>query len=87
MVSRFASLEVRFGRERLRLYATELLPLAQERRELALAAYGSGRGGLRAALDAVAAEIDTRMARIELQAAIANAWAFLHLLHDTEEQP
>lgn len=72
------------GRERLKNYATELLPLARERSRAAIASYGAGRGDLRLAIDSLTQEINTQLEYVQLEGAVANAWAFLHFLHDSE---
>lgn len=74
----------RRGRERLQNYATELLPLARDRSRAAIASYGAGRGDLRLATDALIQEINTQLDYVQLEASVANAWAFLHFLHDSE---
>src|SRR5258705_8406908 len=71
--------EWRHGRERLRHYATELLPLASERARAAVASYGAGRGDLRSAIDALTDEIDTQIDYVQLQGSVARVWTFLHL--------
>ncbi len=58
----------------------ELLPLAVQRREAALAAYRGGTGALAAVLDARRAELDAELALITQQQAIAKAWAFLNFV-------
>ncbi len=55
----------------------ELLPLAVQRREAALAAYRGGTGPLAAVLDARRAELDAELALINQDQAVAKAWAFL----------
>ena len=55
----------------------ELIPLAAQRREAALAAYRGGTGTLAAVLDARRGELAARLALIERQAAGARAWAWL----------
>jgi outer membrane protein, heavy metal efflux system len=77
----------RLGRERLNHYAQELLPLAHDRSRAALASYGSGSGDLRSVTDALTEEINTQLESIQLQGAVARAWVFLHLLHDSGTQP
>jgi outer membrane protein TolC len=58
----------------------ELLPLAVQRREAALAAYRGGTGPLAAVLDARRAELDAELARINQEQAVAKAWAFLNFV-------
>lgn len=65
--------------------ATELLPLAGQRREAALAAYRGGTGPLSAVLDARRALLDAELATIVQQQAAAKAWVWLvFLVPDTE---
>jgi outer membrane protein TolC len=71
------------GRERLKRQASELIPLAHDRTQAAVASYASGRGDLRSAIDALTAEIDTQLNYVQLQGSVAKAWTFLHLLHDS----
>ena len=73
----------RRGRERLKNYESELLPLARERSRAAIASYGAGRGDLRAALQALTEEINTQLEYVQLEGSVANAWAVLYYLHDT----
>ncbi|MGH8241339.1 MAG: TolC family protein, partial [Steroidobacteraceae bacterium] len=80
---RAAVAQWRIGRERLQRYATDLIPLARDRSRAALASYSAGRGDLRAAIDALTQEIDTELDDVQLQGAVARAWVFLHLLHDS----
>ncbi len=80
---RSAAAEWRRGRERLLNYANDLLPLAHDRSRAAVASYGAGRGELRSTVDALSEEIETQLAYVELQGAVARAWVFLHLLHDS----
>ena len=79
--------QLRLGRERLKHYADELLPLARERSRASVASYSSGRGDLRNTVDALAQEIDTQLAYVQLEGSVARAWAHLHLLHDVGSQP
>jgi len=73
----------RQGRERLKNYATELLPLARDRSRAAIASYGAGRGALRVAIDALTQEINTQLEYVQLEGSVASAWAALHFLHDS----
>jgi len=84
---RAALAEWRGGRERRQHYVTELLPLARDRTRAAVASYGAGRGDLRGAIDALSEEIDTQLEYVELEGAVARAWAFLHFLHDSGASP
>jgi outer membrane protein TolC len=58
----------------------ELLPLAAQRREVALAAYRGGTGPLAAVLDARRAELDAELALINQELAVAKAWAYLNFV-------
>jgi len=59
---------------------SELLPLAVQRREAALAAYRGGTGPLSAVLDARRALLDAQLALISQQQAAAKAWAWLNFV-------
>ncbi len=74
----------RRGRERLQNYTSELLPLARERSRAAIASYSAGRGDLRGPLDALTEEINTQLEYVQLEGSVANAWAVLYFLHDSE---
>lgn len=80
---RTAVAQWRRGRERLQNYATELLPLAHDRSRAAIVSYSAGRGDLRSAIDALTQEINTQVDYVQLEGSVANAWAFLHFLHDS----
>jgi outer membrane protein, heavy metal efflux system len=84
---RSALAQWRFGRERLQSYSKEILPLAHDRSRAAVASYGSGRGDLRATVDALTEEINAQIEAVQLQGAVARAWVFLHLLHDSGAAP
>ena len=72
--------------KRVQRYASDLLPLAHERAETALATYSGGRGDLTPVLEARKVEIDTRMNQLNAQADLARAWANLNfLLPDTKD--
>jgi outer membrane protein TolC len=73
----------RRGRERLQRYTSDLLPLARDRTRAAVISYGAGRGELHSAVDALTEEINTQLSYVELEGAVARAWVFLHLLHDS----
>jgi outer membrane protein, heavy metal efflux system len=73
----------RQGRERLKNYGTELLPLARDRSRAAIASYSAGRGDLRLAIDALTQEINTQLKYVQLKGSVASAWADLHFLHDS----
>ena len=76
--------EWRAGRERLQLYQTDLIPLARDRSRTALASYGAGRTTLASVVDALSRDIDTQLAYVQLEGAVARTWTFLHFLHDAE---
>jgi outer membrane protein TolC len=80
-----AAAQWRLGRERLQHYSKDILPFAHDRVRAALAAYASGRGDLRGAVDSLSEEIDAQLDEAELRGSIARAWVFLHLLHDSGE--
>jgi outer membrane protein TolC len=67
-------------RERLTRYDASLLPLAADRIDAALAAYGGGTGTLSSVLEARRAQIDTRLERIRLEQDAAHLWAQLNFL-------
>ena len=72
--------------KRVQRYESDLLPLAHERAETALAGYRGGRGDLAPVLEARKAEIDSRMNQLNAQADLARAWANLNfLLPDTKD--
>ena len=73
----------RRGRERLKNYESEILPLARDRYRAAIASYGTGRGDLRGALNALTEEINTQLEYVQLEGSVANAWAALYFLHDS----
>ena len=70
---------------RIAKYRSDLLPLAQSRTELALAAYRGGKGDLALVLDARKGELDTRMNYLTAQTEQARAWANLNFL-DAEKK-
>ena len=71
------------GRARLQHFEKELLPLARDRSRTVLNSYGSGRGDMRSALEALSDEVDLQLEYIELEGDVTRAWTFLHLLHST----
>jgi len=71
----------RGGRERLRLFSTQLLPLARDRSNAVLSSFRSGRSELRAVSEALRDEIDVQLQFVELEAEVVRAWVYLHLLH------
>ena len=68
----------RSAAKRVRLYEQDLLPLADDRAAVALAAYQSGTGDLAATLATLDAAIETRLAYSDLLDTLAQAWASLH---------
>ncbi len=68
------------GRERLARYERELIPLARERTQAALAAYVGGKASLTDLLLARRNEIDVRMQAVQLQMDTARMWAQLNFL-------
>jgi outer membrane protein TolC len=77
----------RSGRQRLAHFESTLLPLARDRSRAVLTAYGSGRGDLRAALDALRDEVDLQREYVALEGDVTRAWVFLHLLHTAGGRP
>jgi outer membrane protein TolC len=84
---RAALAQWRLGRERLRNYQTEILPLARDRSRAAQASYSSGRGELRSTIEAMTDELDRQLEEVQLEGSVTRAWVFLHLLHDTGGSP
>jgi outer membrane protein TolC len=64
-------------RDRERMLATSLLPLAHQRVEAQLAAYRGGQQGLAGVLDARRAEVDARLSILDLERDAARLWAQL----------
>lgn len=67
-------------RERVQRYEETLIPLAEQRKLAALAAYRGGSGTLSSVLDARRADIDTRMEQLRLATNAARLWAQLNFL-------
>lgn len=67
----------RIAGDRVDRYERELLPLAEDRAESALAAYRGGRGDLAASLSALSDLIEQRLAATERLAELGEAWASL----------
>jgi outer membrane protein TolC len=74
----------RSARERIERYEHELLPLAEDRAEAALAAYRGGRGDLQATLTAFNQSVEQRIAYTELLNTLGQAWASLHFAFPQE---
>jgi outer membrane protein TolC len=68
------------GRERVARYERELVPLAKDRTEAALAAYRGGKSDLAAVLAARRNEIDVRTQTLQLEMDTARIWAQLNYL-------
>lgn len=68
------------GRERLKRYERELVPLAQSRTQATLAAYRGGKADLSSVLAARRAEIDVRIQSIQLEMDRARVWGQLNFL-------
>jgi outer membrane protein TolC len=64
-------------RERQRQLETALLPVVRQRVEVLTAAYGSGQQTLTAVLEARRAEVDARVAILDLEREAARVWARL----------
>jgi outer membrane protein TolC len=67
-------------RERGRRYEAELIPLARQRTEAAVAAYRGGKSTLTEVLAARRGEIDVRMHALQLEMETARMWAQLNFL-------
>ncbi len=74
----------RSARDRAQRYEDDLLPLADDRAEAALAAYRGGRGDLQSSLTAFNEAIETRIVYTELQNTFGQAWATLHFAFPQE---
>ncbi|MBL8522586.1 MAG: TolC family protein [Betaproteobacteria bacterium] len=75
------------AKRRVQRYTAELLPLAHERTDVALAAYRGGKADLLSVLDARKVEIDTRLNHLQAQGDLARAWANLNfVLPDAKDQ-
>ena len=68
------------GKERLIRYRDELIPIARQRSEAALTAYGAGKNDVAAVLLARRDEIDMRMQALVLEMETARFWAQLNFL-------
>ena len=75
------------AKSRVQRFARDLLPLAHERSEVALAAYRGGKGDLTPVLDARRAEVEVRMNRLQAEADMARAWANLSFLLPDAKDP
>jgi outer membrane protein TolC len=72
------------GRERIARYERELVPLAKDRTEAALAAYRGGKSDLAAVLASRRNEIDVRIQTVQLEMDTARVWAQLNYLSPSE---
>ena len=68
------------GKERLARYSSELVPVAQQRTEAALAAYRGGKTDLASVLAARREAIEVRMQALTLEMETARQWAQLNFL-------
>jgi outer membrane protein TolC len=68
------------GRERIARYERELIPLAKDRTEAALAAYRGAKGDLNSVLAARRNEIEVRTQTLQLEMDTARVWAQLNFL-------
>ena len=68
------------GRERRGRYESQLIPLAKERTQAALAAYRGGKASLTDALSARRNEIEVRQQALQLEMESARLWAQLNFL-------
>ena len=68
------------GRERSLRYERELIPLAEERTQAAIAAYRGGKSTLGDVLTARRSEIEVRILALQLAADTARLWAQLNFL-------
>jgi outer membrane protein TolC len=72
------------NRSRLVRYAREILPLAANRSDAALAAYRGGKSSLADVLAARRSELETRLQSLQLEAETARLWAQLNYLFPEE---
>jgi outer membrane protein, heavy metal efflux system len=76
-----------YAGERVARFEKNVLPLARERADLALAGYRGGRGELAAVLEARRAETEIELARLGAELERARAWARLNYLFDHQVKP
>jgi len=74
----------RSAAERANRYEHEVLPLANDRADAALAAYRGGRGDLQATLGAFDNAVEQRMVYTDVLATLGQAWATLHFAFPQE---
>ncbi len=72
------------GRERLRRYEHELLPLASDRTQALVSAYRGGKGELSVVVAARRNELEVRTQLLEIEADTARTWAQLRYLYPDE---
>jgi hypothetical protein len=65
-------------------YEKEILPLADDRADAALAAYRGGRGDLQASLSAIDKAIEQRLAYADLLSTLGQSWAALYFAFPQE---
>jgi outer membrane protein TolC len=76
-----------YAGDRVARFEKNVLPLARERAELALAAYRGGRGDLSTVLEARRAETEIELSRLAAELERARAWARLNYLLNHEVKP
>lgn len=74
----------RSAKDRVHRYETELLPLADDRADAALAAYRGGRGDLQASLSALDQMVEQRLVYTDLLNTLGQSWAALHFAFPQE---
>ena len=74
----------RSANERMQRYEKEILPLADDRADAALAAYRGGRGDLQASLSAIDKAIEQRLAYADLLSTLGQSWAALYFAFPQE---
>ena len=72
------------GRERLRRYERELVPLARDRTQAVVSAYRGGKGDLSSVIAARRNEIEVRAQSLQLETNTARIWAQLRFLYPDE---
>ena len=73
------------ARDMARRIADELIPLAAQRLDAALASYRGGTGALSPVLEARRSELDARLALLQQEQAAAKAWAWLQFVRPVKE--
>ena len=77
----------RSAQERSERYRRELLPLADDRADAALAAYRGGRSDLQASLSALDQAVEQRITFTELENTLGQSWATLRFAFPQEHTP